>query len=196
VRVLAVLKDRAILLGAVAMFLYVAAEFGGTNWIALYQQKHLGFAPLTATTGLSILWLGLLVGRAANSRLALRWSSHTLVLWSGALGLVAGLGLLTARAPIPAYLWIFGLGLCMAGIYPNIMADLNGRNPAQMGIVTGFLAQAAAAGSALAQPALGVLAQRVSLPVAISLVGVLMGSVAVVTWLEAPGRHAARAAEA
>jgi fucose permease len=191
VRIWHVLRERTILLGALAMFLYVAAEFGATNWIVLYLQKHLQFGTLTATSGLSILWLGLLAGRAANSRLALRWSSHTLVLISGALGLGAGLGLLTGRTPLVVYLWIFALGLCMSGIYPNVMADLNGRNPQRMGLITGFLAQAAAAGSAVAQPTLGVLAQRVSLTVAMSLIGVLMGLVAVVTYLEAPGRRAA-----
>jgi fucose permease len=190
-RIWTVLRDRAILLGAVAMFLYVAAEFGASNWIVLYLHKQLHFGTLTATSGLSILWLGLLVGRAANSWLALRWSSHTLVLWSGGLGLGAGLGLLTARSPLVVYLWIFALGLCMSGIFPNIMADLNGRSPQRMGLITGFLVQAAAAGSAVAQPTLGVLAQRVSLPIAISLVGVLMGLVALVTYLEAPGRPAA-----
>lgn len=182
---LKVLRERAILFGAIAMFLYVAAEFGATNWITLYLQKGLGFATLAATSGLSVLWLGLLIGRFANSRLALVRASGELVLWSGIAGLGAGLLLLTARSTFMVYMWLFALGLCMSGIYPNIMAELNGRNPARMGLITGFLAQAAALGSFLAQPTLGVIAQQVSLPVAISIVGILMGLVALTTFIGA-----------
>ncbi len=182
---LVVLRERAILFGAIAMFLYVAAEFGASNWITLYLQKSLGFSTLASTSGLSVLWLGLLIGRFANSRLALIRGSGELVLWSGIAGLATGLLLLTAQTPVIAYVWLLGLGLCMSGIYPNIMAELNGRNPARMGLVTGFLAQAAALGSLLAQPTLGVVAQQISLPVAISIVGVLMGLVAITTFLGA-----------
>ena len=101
-----------------------------------------------------------MIGRLLNSRLALRRSSRELVLWSGVTGVICGLALLTARTPAVAYLWLFGLGLSMAGMYPNIMADINSRYPIQMGLVTGFLAQAAAVGVMLAQPAMGVIAER------------------------------------
>ena len=49
-----VLRERAILLGAIAMMLYVAAEFGASNWITLYLEKQLGFQTLAATSGLSV----------------------------------------------------------------------------------------------------------------------------------------------
>jgi fucose permease len=182
---LKVLRERAILFGAIAMMLYVAAEFGATNWITLYLQKSLGFATLTSTSGLSVLWLGLLIGRFANSRLALVRASGELVLWSGIGGLVTGLVLLTAHTPFMAYMWLFILGLCMSGIYPNIMAELNGRNPARMGLITGFLAQAAGLGTLVAQPMLGVVAQQISLPAAISIVALLMGLVSLTTYLGA-----------
>ena len=140
------LRERAVLLGALALLLYVAAEFGVSNWIVLYAQKELAFPVLAATSALSALWFGLMIGRLLNSRLALRRSSRELVLWSGVTGVICGLALLTARTPAVAYLWLFGLGLSMAGMYPNIMADVNSRYPIQMGLVTGFLAQAAALG--------------------------------------------------
>lgn len=187
-----VLRDRAIIFGAIAMFLYIAAELGASNWTNLYLQRSLGFGTLASTSGLSVMWLGLLIGRLANSRLARVRASGELVLWSGIGGLVIGLLLLTARTPFVAYLWLFGLGLCMSGIYPNIMAELNGRNLAHTGLITGFLAQAAALGTLVAQPVLGVVAQQASLPVAISLVGVLMGLVALTTFIGAGSMAALR----
>lgn len=189
---MSVLRERAILMGAIAMMLYVAAEFGASNWITLYLDRQLGFATLLATSGLSVLWIGLLVGRYINSRLALMRSSGELVWWSGLGGLVMGLLLLTAATPVMAYLWLFGLGLCMSGIYPNIMAELNGRNPERAGLITGFLAQSAGIGSALAQPAIGVVGERFGLTVGLSLVAILMGLVSVVTYLGAGSLRALR----
>ncbi len=173
------LRDRSILLGALALFLYVGAEIGASNWIVLYLQRQLGFATLVATSGLSILWIGIMAGRYLNSLLAKRRSSRELVLWAGAGGLVACLALLTARTPVMAYVWLGAIGLCMSGVYPNIMAELNGRDPARAGAVTGFLTVAAAAGAMIFQPLLGVAAQWLSLPAAIAIPGVLMGLLAV-----------------
>ncbi|MCS7220871.1 MAG: MFS transporter [Anaerolineae bacterium] len=173
------LRDRSILLGALALFLYVGAEIGASNWIVLYLQRELGFATLVATSGLSILWIGIMVGRYLNSLLAKRHSSRELVLWAGIGGLATCLALLTARTPAAAYTWLGMIGLCMSGVYPNIMAELNGRDPARAGAVTGFLTVAAAAGAMIFQPLLGVVAQWLSLPAAIAIPGVLMGLLAV-----------------
>ena len=189
---LAALRERAILMGAIAMMLYVAAEFGASNWITLYLDKQLGFATLVATSGLSVLWIGLFVGRYINSRLALVRASAELVWWSGLMGVATGLLLLTARTPFMAYLWLFGLGLAMSGIYPNIMAELNGRNPERTGLITGFLAQSAGIGSAIAQPTIGVVGERLGLTVGFSLVAILMGLVSLVTLLGAGSLRALR----
>jgi fucose permease len=191
-RALQVLRERAILMGAIAMMLYVAAEFGASNWITLYLNKELGFATLAATSGLSILWLGLLVGRLINARLALFRASGELVWWSGLGGLVTGLLLLTAQTPVMAYVWLFGLGIFMGGIFPNIMAELNGRNPERTGLITGFLAQSAGLGSLIAQPVLGFVGERAGLGVSMALVAGLMGLVSVVIYLGAGSMAALR----
>ncbi len=169
------LRDRSILLGALALFLYVGAEVGVSNWIVLYLKRRLGFATLASTSGLSVLWVGIMVGRYLNSRLARTRSSRELVLWAGVGGLFTGLGLLTARTPLMAYIWLGGIGLCMSGVFPNIMAELNGRDPARAGAVTGILTVGAAAGAMVSQPLLGVVAERMGLPVAMALPGIMMG---------------------
>ena len=175
-----VLRTRAVILGALALLLYVGAELGVSNWIVLYAQKELGFSTVVATSSLSALWFGLMIGRLLNSRLALRYASRTLVLWSGVAGVICGLALLTARTPVVAYLWLAGVGLCMSGMYPNIMADVNRRYPAQTGLVTGFMAQAAALGAMAAQPAMGVIAERVGLPIAIAIPAGVLGVMTIV----------------
>ena len=112
--------------------------------------------------------------------------------WSGWGGLVTGLLLLTARTPFMAYVWLLGLGIFMGGIFPNIMAELNGRNPERTGLITGFLAQAAGLGSLIAQPILGYVGQTAGLTVSMGLVAGLMGAVSVVTYIGAGSLRALR----
>ena len=188
-----VLRERAVLLGALALLLYVASELGVSNWITLYAQEELGFPMVTAAATISALWLGLMIGRFLNSRLALRRSSRQLVLWSGVIGVISILALLTARTPIALYLWLLVVGLSMSGMYPNIMADVNSRYPIQMGLVTGFLAQAAALGTMLSQPVMGLVAERVGLTAASAIPALLLGLMTVAYLGVGPARR--RAAE-
>lgn len=192
----AVLSDRSVLLGALAIGLYVGAEGGASSWIVLYLERTLRFSTLAATSGLSLLWIGIMVGRYLNSILARTWSSRDLVLAAGVGGFVTGLLLLTARGPVTAYVWLTLLGIFMSGVYPNIMAELNSRDPARAGAVTGFLTVGAAAGIMITNPILGAIAQWISLPAAIAMPGVLMGLLAI-TYLGAvnvrPGERPATA---
>jgi fucose permease len=172
----AILKDRSIVLGGLVLFLYVGAEVGVSNWIVLYMERYLGFSTITAASGLSFLWIGLLIGRYLNSLLARALSSRQLVLAAGVGGLATGLALLTARTPLMAYLWLAAVGLFMSGVFPNVMAELNGRDPSRSGAITGFLAVASAAGAGFFQPILGIVAQTLGLPAAIAVPAFLMAA--------------------
>jgi fucose permease len=109
------------------------------------------------------------------------------------IGVISILALLTARTPIALYLWLLVVGLSMSGMYPNIMADVNSRYPIRMGLVTGFLAQAAALGTMLLQPAMGLVAERVGLTAALAIPAVLLGLMTVAYLGVGPARR--RAAE-
>ena len=99
-----------------ALLLYVASELGVELDHALRGRQELGFPMATAAATISALWLGLMIGRFLNSRLALRRSSRQLVLWSGVIGVISVLALLTARTPIALYLWLLVVGLSMSGM--------------------------------------------------------------------------------
>ena len=121
-----------------------------------------------------------MVGRYLNSLLARSRSSRELVAGAGIGGFLFGLALLTARTPLTAYLLLGALGLCMSGIFPNVMAELNARDPSRTGSVTGFLTVAAAAGAAVTQPIVGAVAQWMGLTAALTLPGILMGLLGVI----------------
>jgi fucose permease len=174
--------DRSLVFGALTILLYVGAEVVASSWIVYYLKKGLGFHTIAATSGLSVLWIGIMAGRILFSILARYRSSRELVVSAGLLGLVAGLILLTARSVVFVYLWIGMLGFAMSGIFPTVMAEINSRRPEKAGTVTGIMTVAAAAGAVLFQPVVGVVAETYGISTAIVIPGILMGCVAVSFW--------------
>lgn len=174
-----ILRNRSVLVGSVVLFLYVGAEIAVSDWIVLYLQKQLGLGILASSSGLTILWAGLLVGRYLNSLLARSRSGRQLVLAAGVLGVISGLCLLAARSVLPAFVCLFLLGLSMSGVFPIVMAELNSRDPSRSGRVTGVLAVAASLGAVVFVPIAGAAAEAVGLKFALGIPAVLMGIVGV-----------------
>ncbi len=174
------LLNPTLILGALALMLYVGAEVVVSSWIVYYLEQGLGFTAIVATSGLSVLWMGLAVGRYLNSVLARYLPSKRLVVGAGILGLASGLGLLTAREPVAVYAWLGVLGLSMSGVFPTVMAEINSRNPRTVGVVTGVMTVAASVGALISQLLVGFVAEGYGIGVAIAIPGVLMGTVALV----------------
>jgi fucose permease len=171
--------DRSLLFGALTILLYVGAEVAASSWIVYYLRRGLGFPTIAATSGLSVLWVGITIGRYIFSILAKYRSSRKLVVGAGVLGLAGGMALLTARSPLLVYLWLGVLGLSMSGIFPTIMAEINSRKPEAAGTVTGIMTVAASLGAVLTQPMVGLIAEAYGIGTAIAIPGILMGTVAV-----------------
>ncbi len=171
--------DRSLIYGALTILLYVGAEVAASSWIVYYLKKGLGFPTIVATSGLSVLWIGIMVGRILFSILAKHRSSREMVVSAGLLGLAGGLILLTARSVAFVYLWLGVLGLSMSGIFPTVMAEINSRRPEKAGTVTGIMTVAAAAGAVVVHPLVGIVAEAFGIATAIAIPGILMGCVAV-----------------
>jgi len=161
-----VLKLRYAVLGSLTLFLYVGAEVAVSSWVVYYLQKQLGLSAFASASGLSILWLFILVGRYLNSVLGRRYSSFALVAASGVGGAIGVIAFLFARSIVPAYILLGWMGLCLAGGFPNVMAELNNRDPQKTGAVTAVMAAGAAAGAGVFQWFVGYLAETVSLTAA------------------------------
>jgi fucose permease len=153
-------------LGSLTLLLYVGAEVGVSSWVVYYLQQRLGMTPVASASGLSILWIFIMVGRLLNSILGNRFSSLALVTVSGVAGAL-GVGVfLVVDSTIAAYLVLAWIGLCLAGVFPNVMAELNNRDPAKIGTVTAVMAVGAALGAGFFQWVVGFLAETVSLTAA------------------------------
>lgn len=175
-----VIKRPYVLLGAAALMFYVGAEVGVSSWVVYYLQQRLGMDPARSAAGLSIVWVFMMVGRYGNSVLGNRVSSVALVTVSSIGGAVGVIGFIFASTPLAAYVLLAWVGLCLAGVFPNVMAELNRRDVKRAGTVTAIMTMGAAFGAGLFQWFVGFLAERVSLRAAFLTPAVLQLLVVVV----------------
>lgn len=162
----AVIKTPYAVLGSVTLLLYVGAEVGISSWVVYYLQQRLGLSPVASASGLSLLWIAILFGRFANSRLGKRFSSTTLVTVSGIAGAGGAVLFLFTDSAVGAYAVLIWIGLCLSGVFPNVMGELNNREPEKTGTVTAVMAMGAAVGAGLFQWLVGYLAETFSLTAA------------------------------
>ena len=141
-----------LLMLAIAIGCYVAAEIGTSNWLV----RFLASAPLTlATASLSLFWGGLAVGRLLASRYADRFSP---VVFATACAIVAGTaGVAAVLVPnVPASIALFALaGLGQGPIYPMIMTIGGNLHPGRAGAVSGVLTGSAVLGGLIYPPVIG-----------------------------------------
>jgi fucose permease len=152
-----------LLLMAVAIACYVAAEVGVSNWLVRFLEP----APLSvATTGLSLYWAGLTLGRLLSARLADRFD-HLRFTTAAVLAMGAALLAAILVPSLPASIALFGLaGVASGPVFPMIMALAGERYPERSAAVTGFLSGSAVVGSTLYPPVVGLLSVTIGLTAA------------------------------
>ena len=191
---MSIMRDRFVLAGAFALFLYVGAEVGMSAWIVLYLRTRLALAPVAASAGLTLLWVGIMTGRSINSLLARKVGVRELVLVAAVAGAVCGFALLAAGTAGAVYLLLLLFGLSISGIYPNVMVSINAHYPDRVGQVTAVLTIAAAAGSMTFHPVIGALAQALGIVAVIVVPPSLLALLAIAYALATPARRAASGA--
>ena len=171
------IRSRATLLGALSLMLYVGAEAGMSSWLVLYLQRVFGMGTVRSAAGLSVMWVFIMIGRYINSLAGNRFSARALVTVSGLGGCAGVIAFILTRDPTVAFILIGWIGLCLSGVFPNIMAELNNREPERAGTVTAVMAIGASVGAALSQALVGAVAGAVSLQAAFFILGVFQALV-------------------
>jgi fucose permease len=166
------IRSRATLLGALSLMLYVGAEAGMSSWLVLYLQRVFGMNTVRSASGLSVMWVFIMIGRYLNSLAGNRFSAKVLVTVSGFGGCAGVIAFILTRDPTVAFILISWIGLCLSGVFPNIMAELNNREPERAGTVTAVMAIGASVGAALSQALVGAVAGAVSLQAAFLILGI------------------------
>jgi fucose permease len=147
---------------AVAITSYVAAESGVSSWLV----RFLDTAPIgVATLALSLFWAGLALGRLVASRVADRFAPMSVVT---ACGLAAGAAILAAVVVpwIGVSIALFAVaGVACGPIYPMIVASAGALYPTRANAVSGVLTAAAVTGSVVYPPAMGLVSNGLGLGV-------------------------------
>jgi len=189
------LRSPLVLSGGLALLFYVAGEMGMSSWSVLSMQSRFELDAFASGTVLSLFWGAILVGRLVQGAVLSRFSIPAVVTASGTVcGLAIGAFALS-RTPTEAYVAAAVAGLAAGGIYPDVMAYINGRFPGQVGAVTGLLSTVAVTGSFLVQPTVGRVAETAGLQAGLLLVAGAMlvsGLACLPLWL---GRERERPAQ-
>jgi fucose permease len=173
--------DPLLLALAIAIGLYVASEIGVSNWLV----RFLSSAPLgIATTGLTLFWAGLTLGRLISARLADRFD-HTRFAAASVLVMAAALVGAVVVPSLAVSVGLFALaGFASGPVYPLIMAIGGERFPGRSAAVGGFLSGTAVAGGLFYPPIMGLMSVTVGLPAAMigtAVIALACGVILVVT---------------
>lgn len=168
---------RFLLVTAVAVGCYVAAESGTSDWLIRYLEA----LPIAvAGTALTMFWGGLAVGRVVFARIGNRM--EPLRTAAGMAMAAAVLMLVAVLLPVgPVSPVLFGLaGIAFGPVFPLAVAAAGARMPGRSATVTTTLTFAAVVGAILYPPAMGFMSVTVGLQVAmLGTVGLLVACGAV-----------------
>ncbi len=145
---------------AVSIVCYVAAEAGVSDWLVRYLEA----LPITqASLALTLFWAGIAGGRLAFARVGNRLDPQT----SASVLAVAGGVLLAVAFIVPVgdlTPFLFGaVGVAFGPIFPLVVAAAGARMPGESATVTGTLVFAAVIGAVLYPPAIGFLSEAIGL---------------------------------
>jgi FHS family glucose/mannose:H+ symporter-like MFS transporter len=171
---------RFLLVMAVAVGCYVAAEAGVSDWLV----RYLDTLPFTlASTALTLFWCGIAAGRLIFARIGNRLEPLATASMLGLAG--AGLLAVAVLVPVsPVSPLLFGaVGLAFGPIFPLIVAAAGARMPGRSSTVTGTLIFAAVVGAVIYPPAVGLMSVTVGLQVAMGGAAALAFACGVAAWM-------------
>ncbi len=168
-----------LLVMAVSIACYVAAEAGVSDWLV----RYLAALPLTqASLALTLFWGGIAVGRLIFARIGNRLdpqrSAAALAVVGGVLLTVALVLPISSMSPL-----LFGaVGLAFGPIFPLIVAAAGARMPGESATVTGTLVFAAVVGVVIYPPAIGFLSEVIGLQAAMMGTAVMAFACGIAAW--------------
>ena len=169
-----------------AMFIYVGAEVALVGWVTTFLASEVGASRETAPLGISVLWLGLTVGRGICGRIAPHVSTRTLLLVLHIGSTAALFTLVGTNSVVAAMLLLFFVGLFFSAIFPTLMLHGTAEFPWATAQISGGLVTAAGLGALLMPVLLGFVGDIASLRAGVFLVGCSMAASAAMTYLLRP----------
>ncbi len=153
-----------------AIACYVASEVGVSDWLV----RFLDSVPLgLATTGLSLFWAGLALGRLVAARFADRFDHlrfTTIAIAGASIAIIAAVVVPSVGVSILLFALV---GFAFGPVFPTIIAIGGERYPERSAAVAGLLTGAAVFGAVIYPPVMGFLSVSIGLAAAMLGTGLL-----------------------
>jgi len=172
---IALLKERDFLFLNLLMVTHVGAQVTISAWLPTYLVKILLFPHIRASSGLSLFWLGLLVGRLLSSWISRRLSLLKLLMICIISSFFIYLLSLTMVWPPAVFLFFGLLGLSYSAVFPTVVALGSSLYPRYSGTVSGTLIASGSLGAAVVPSLVGILADRIGLRMAMAMASLVVG---------------------
>ena len=152
-------RDPLLLLLTLIILLYVGAEIGVSNWLAEYFVRIRGATPAQGAYMVSVLWVGLLVGRLVAAAAYRHQRQTPLLVGTSALATGALATALSVDDPRLAGACFLLCGVGFAAIYPVVVVIAGQYYRDDQGLAIGAIATGGGLGSFLFPFAMSALAQ-------------------------------------
>lgn len=157
----------------IAIFIYVAVEVALVGWVPTFLTG-LGVSASNASLGISVVWLGIALGRALSSQIIKHVNPKSLLLCLTS-GASLGIFLLTFINPIwLVFCLLFIIGLFLSATYPLIMLQSASLFPRAVAQSASGLVVAGSFGAMVGPAALGLIGQYYSLQVGIMILAAVL----------------------
>ena len=169
---LSFLKTLSFWIPTLVLFLYVAAETSIIGWYVLYFIDA-GTLPRGLTELVSTFhWSTMTIGRITVAIIATRIPNKNLALIFMSLGATLFFGgMLMSTTALPNILFLLGIGLTMAGIYPTTIATMKG---ATSDLSLGFTVAISGLGAIILPGIIGAVADIHGIAIGLSLILVVL----------------------
>lgn len=154
------LLSPAFLVPALLIFLYVGTEQSIWDWQVTYSMQHLGMSQVDAARMLSVFPVAIMIGRAANTRILLRFDP-VIVLRVSTMGALAAFSVvMLAPTAWVATVALAAAGVCMATVFPTTLGVISARFASVSGTALGAAITCGWLGSVAISPGFGFIAHQ------------------------------------
>lgn len=180
---LSIMKDRFVMLIALAAVLYVGIEMGINTWSVIYLEKSLGMEKVAASAVLSYFWFFMTFGRIICVYWArfMRPATLLLALCAGAGAACAGFAV--SHNAVTAGIALSLTGLFFSGVFPILMGLGGNAHPGKVGAVTSVMLTSLGTGLMVFPWAAGVIAEQWSLSAGMIFLCAASGALLMTAWM-------------
>jgi fucose permease len=162
-----------ILLMVLSIFFVVGIDVGFQSNSGQLLINHFGIPEKSAVLGRSVYFFGRMLGTFAGAIMLTKISSRKFFLWTTVLGIISLIAVLIVPGQIAVWGLVFIVGLAVANIFPIVFSLTVERFPERSNEISGLMIMAVS-GGAIIPPIIGLISDKSSIAVGMSVLVVSM----------------------